>query len=167
MSQRTTRRRLFHHAAVGLASSSGLLGPLTTFAQSGAGFSNGTIQLIVPLGAGGVADTGARVVARRLGTRGFGGCRQSARWLSSRWHWLGVTCKPRRPTLLRTTGGFAAAPVLMKAFEFDPIRDFQTITMAVTGRNEHEHGRIHRGHSQGVRVVENSCRSFKYTTAVR
>ena len=56
-------------------------------------------------------------------------------WRVSRWHWLGVTCKPRRPTLLWTTGGFAAAPVLMKAFEFDPIWDFQTIPMAVTSNN--------------------------------
>jgi tripartite-type tricarboxylate transporter receptor subunit TctC len=42
---------------------------------------------------------------------------------------------PDGHTLLWSTGGFAAAPVLMKAFEFDPIRDFQPITMAATSNN--------------------------------
>ena len=137
MSQRTTRRRLFYHAAVGLASSSGLLAPLTTFAQSGAGFPNRTIQLIVPLGAGGVADTGARIVARRLAEvlgvpvvveNRPGGAQAVGIGQASR-------ANPDGHTLLWTTGGFAAAPVLMKAFEFDPIRDFQPITMAATSNN--------------------------------
>ena len=49
MSQLTARRRFFYKAVVGLTSTSGLLTPLTMFAQSGAGFPNRTIQLIVPV----------------------------------------------------------------------------------------------------------------------
>ena len=137
MSQLTARRRFFYKAVVGLTSTSGLLTPLTMFAQSGAGFPNRTIQLIVPLGAGGVADTGARVVARRLGEvlgvsvvvdNRPGGAQAVGIGQASR-------ANPDGHTLLWTTGGFAAAPVLMKAFEFDPIRDFQPITMAATSNN--------------------------------
>jgi tripartite-type tricarboxylate transporter receptor subunit TctC len=132
-----SRRRFLSTGAIGLAAPAGMLLPATVWGQSAADYPSRPIQLIVPLGAGGVADTGARIVARRLGevlgvsvvveNRPGGaqavGIGQAAR------------ATPDGYTLLWSTGGFAAAPVLMKAFEFDPIRDFQPITMAATSNN--------------------------------
>lgn len=137
MSQRTTRRCLLSKAAVGLASSSGLLTSLTTFAQSSAGFPNRAIQLIVPLGAGGVADTGARIVAKRLAEVLGTAVVVENRPGGAQAVGIGQVARanPDGHTLLWSTGGFAAAPVLMKSFEFDPIRDFQPITMAATSNN--------------------------------
>jgi tripartite-type tricarboxylate transporter receptor subunit TctC len=137
MLERATRRTFISMAAVGLAAPVALLAPSAPRAQAASGYPSRSIQLIVPLGAGGVADTGARIVARRLGeilgvsvvvqNRPGGaqavGIGQAAR------------ATPDGYTLLWSTGGFAAAPVLMKAFEFDPIRDFQPITMAASSNN--------------------------------
>lgn len=133
----SSRRRFLSTAAIGLAAPASVWLPATVLGQSAADYPSRPIQLIVPLGAGGVADTGARIVARRLGevlgvsvvieNRPGGaqavGIGQAAR------------ANPDGHTLLWSTGGFAAAPVLMKAFEFDPIRDFQPITMAATSNN--------------------------------
>ncbi len=137
MGLHTTRRTFVSTITAGLAAPSALLAPLGASAQTAGSYPTRPIQLIVPLGAGGVADTGARIVARRLGevlgvsvvvqNRPGGaqavGIGQAAR------------AAPDGYTLLWSTGGFAAAPVLMKAFEFDPIRDFQPITMAASSNN--------------------------------
>jgi len=137
MNHPATRRRFLGLAASGLGACASLVAPLPALGQSSGGYPTRPIQLIVPLGAGGVADTGARLVAKRLGEVLGVSVVVENRPGGAQAVGIGQVARatPDGYTLLWSTGGFAAAPVLMKAFEFDPIRDFQPITMAATSNN--------------------------------
>ncbi len=137
MLHRINRRSFTSMAVAGFATPASLLVPSTVGAQSTPAYPSRPIQLIVPLGAGGVADTGARIVARRLGELLGVSIGVQNRPGGAQAIGIGQVARatPDGYTLLWSTGGFAAAPVLMKAFEFDPLRDFQPITMAASSNN--------------------------------
>lgn len=104
---------------------------------SSGGFPDRTITLIVPVGAGGVADTSARIFAQRLGEHlkvpvvvqnkpGAGqaiGAETVAR------------SKPDGYTLLFSTSGFVAAPMLIKGFKFNAATDFEPISLIASSNN--------------------------------
>ncbi|PLC49853.1 hypothetical protein CR159_11235 [Pollutimonas subterranea] len=96
-----------------------------------------TITLIVPIGAGGVADTSARILARGLSghlnvpvvVQNKPGAGQAiGADLVSR-------AKPDGYTLLFSTSGFVAAPMLIKGFKFDPIGGFEPISLIASSNN--------------------------------
>ena len=62
------KRRSFTHSLISAAAGAALLTGFVTSAQA-EGLSNRPIRIVVPFGAGGVADVTARVVAQQLSTQ--------------------------------------------------------------------------------------------------
>lgn len=133
MSTRRTRRALLGAAAAGVIAP--MVRPGRAWAASD--YPNKAIQMIIPIGAGGVADTGGRIVARRLGevlgrpviVENRPGANQV----------VGVGHVSRAAadgyTLLWTTSGFTASPALVKDFPFVAARDFLPIALGATSNN--------------------------------
>lgn len=94
-------------------------------------YPNKAVRIVVPIGAGGVADSGARIVARRLseelGQPVIVENRPGANQV------IGTALVATAPadgyTLLWTTGGIAAVSVLAKSVPFDAFRDFAPVTL--------------------------------------
>jgi tripartite-type tricarboxylate transporter receptor subunit TctC len=94
-------------------------------------YPNKAIRIVVPIGAGGVADSGARIVARQLAeelkqpviVENRPGGAQVVGTAAV------ATAAADGYTLLWTTGGIAAAPVVVKSVPFDPFKDFEPITL--------------------------------------
>ena len=135
MKSRFTRRALLSAAAVGFAVPGRLLA-----APSGVGvgdYPSKPIQLIIPIGAGGVADTGGRIVARRLseelGRTVVVENRPGGNQVVGAGHVSRAA--PDGYTLLWTTSGFTASPALVKDFPFDALRDFQPISIGASSNN--------------------------------
>lgn len=137
MKRRSIRRSMLAWAALGVAAPGQLIVVPGARAQSAGDYPSRPIQMIIPQGAGGVADTGGRIVARRLadviGQPVIVENRPGAGML------IGSTqvarSAPDGYTLLWATGSIAAAPTMMKSFTLDPLKDFQPITMVATSNN--------------------------------
>lgn len=132
---RATRRALLSAAAVGLAVPGRLIADNGSAAA--ADYPVKPIQMIIPIGAGGVADTGGRIVAKRLseelGRSVVVENRPGANQVVGAGHVARAT--PDGYTLLWTTSGFTASPALVKDFPFDALRDFQPISLGATSNN--------------------------------
>jgi len=90
-----------------------------------------TIRIVVPIGPGGSADLGARVIARKLSDE----LKQPVVVENKPGgnHVVGTSAVANAPadgyTLLWTTGGLLAASVVNKTVPFDAFKDFQPITL--------------------------------------
>ena len=94
-------------------------------------FPSKTLRIVVPIGPGGSADLGARVVARKLSDEL--GQPVIVENKPGGNHVVGTSAVANAPadgyTLLWTTGGLLAASVVNKTVPFDAFRDFQPITL--------------------------------------
>lgn len=99
-------------------------------AAAGQGFSNKPIRIVVPFGAGGVADLSARVVGQKLGESlgtpvvidnrpGAGGAVAGE---------MVAKAEPDGHTLLLTSNATAISSSLFKSLPFDPVRDFAPVS---------------------------------------
>ena len=133
MKSPSTRRALLSAAAVGLAAPARLMAA----APQASGYPQKPIQLIIPIGAGGVADTGGRIVARRLsealGTTVVVENRPGGNQVVGAGHV--ARAAPDGYTLMWTTSGFTASPTLVKDFPFDALKDFQPVSLGATSNN--------------------------------
>lgn len=110
---------------------------LITHGQANQSFPDRPINLIVPIGAGGVADTSARILSQRLSAHlGVPVVVQNKPGASQS---IGadyvMRAKPDGYTLLFSTGGFVATPFLIKEFALDPVRDFEPISLIASSNN--------------------------------
>lgn len=95
------------------------------------------INLIVPIGAGGVADVSARILAEGLSehlkvpvvvqNKPGAGQAIGADFVSR--------SQPDGYTLLFSTSGFVAAPMLIRGFKFDAVDDFAPISLIASSNN--------------------------------
>ncbi|MBV7481712.1 tripartite tricarboxylate transporter substrate binding protein [Bordetella sp. BOR01] len=114
-----------------------LLAPIAAHADAAGRYPDRAINLIVPIGAGGVADTSARILAQRLGdhlkvpvvVQNKPGAAQA---IGAE---LVARAKPDGYTLLFSTSGFVAAPMLIKGFKPDPVEDFDPISLIASSNN--------------------------------
>jgi tripartite-type tricarboxylate transporter receptor subunit TctC len=125
----SSTRRAFCKALAGLALGSGL--PATSdFARAQANYPNRPVRLILPFGAGGVADVTSRLTAEKLGEKlgqrfvvenqpGAGGINATRSVLGA---------APDGYTLGLVTNGTAISVPLFKALPFDPVKDFALIS---------------------------------------
>ncbi|OWT60065.1 Bug family tripartite tricarboxylate transporter substrate binding protein [Candidimonas nitroreducens] len=96
-----------------------------------------TITMLVPIGAGGVADTSARLFSKELSkylnvpivVQNRPGGSQSIGAESV------ARAAPDGYTLLFSTSGFVAAPLLVKGFKPDPIKDFEPVSLIASSNN--------------------------------
>jgi len=122
---------------LGLSIAASFILPISAQAQASQSYPDRAINLIVPIGAGGVADTSARILAQRLSehlkvpvvVQNKPGAAQSigADYV--------MRSKPDGYTLMFSTGGFVATPFLLKGFKLDPIRDFEPISLIASSNN--------------------------------
>lgn len=137
MKPRSMRRSMLAYAALAVAAPGQLITARGARAQGAGPYPNRPIQMVIPQGAGGVADTGGRIIAKRLaeviGQPVVVENRPGAGMLIGSNHV--AQSAPDGYTLLWATGSIAAAPTMMKSFSLDPLRDFQPITMVATSNN--------------------------------
>lgn len=119
-----------------------LLAALPAFAQthstgSGQGYPRGPVRVIVPFPAGGGVDTAGRILAQKLaeslgkpflienrgGANGNIGTEAAAKSASD------------GNTLLFTGAGFVTNPSLYKTVPYDPVKDFEPISLMALGPN--------------------------------
>ncbi len=97
---------------------------------SAAGYPDSSVRIVVPFGAGGVADTTARIVAEKLSDKlgqrfyvenqpGAGGIAAARAAISS---------PPDGYTLTLLTNGTAISVSLFQKLPFDPLKDFEPIS---------------------------------------
>jgi tripartite-type tricarboxylate transporter receptor subunit TctC len=137
MNRKQTRRSVVACAALGMAAPGQWIPGRSAHAQGLGGYPSRSIQMIIPQGAGGVSDTGGRIIARRLsevlGQQVVVENRPGAGML------IGSTqvarAAPDGYTLLWATGSIAAGPTMMKSFTLDPLKDIHPITMVATSNN--------------------------------
>jgi tripartite-type tricarboxylate transporter receptor subunit TctC len=104
----------------------------SAFAQGAAGFPDRPVRIVVPLGAGGLADISFRLVATKLSELlgkpvvvenmpGAGGIAAAQSVMRS---------KPDGHTLLVVTNGTSTSPSLFKNLPYDPLKDFSPVAFA-------------------------------------
>src|SRR5262245_63365065 len=123
------RRRQFLHLAAGAAAMS--VGSRFTWAQA---YPSRPVRMIVPFGPGGPTDAAARLLAQKLSEQ-FGkqfyvenvpgasaniGTGQAAR------------AAPDGHTILVTVNNYVINPSLFKTIPYDPYKDFEPVSLAVT-----------------------------------
>ncbi|NLD53434.1 MAG: tripartite tricarboxylate transporter substrate binding protein [Burkholderiaceae bacterium] len=133
MNSRTTRRALLGAAAAGMVAP--MLRPAP--ARAASGYPAKSIQMIIPIGAGGVADAGGRIVAKRLGEELGQTVVVENRPGANQVVGVGHVSRAAADgyTLLWTTSGFTASPVLVKDYPFVAARDFLPIALGATSNN--------------------------------
>jgi len=137
MNRNAIRRSLLAYGALAAAVPGQLIAARGARAQGAGTYPNRPVQMIIPQGAGGVADTGGRIIAKRLAevigqpvvveNRPGAGMLIGSNYVAQ--------AAPDGYTLLWATGSIAAAPTMMKTFTLDPLRDFRPITMVATSNN--------------------------------
>jgi tripartite-type tricarboxylate transporter receptor subunit TctC len=120
-------------AALAFATAGGLIGaPLPVAAQTA--YPTRPVTIVLPFGAGGVADVTSRLAAERLGAKlgqrfvvenrpGAGGITAARTVLSA---------QPDGHTLGLVTNGTAVSAALFKALPFDPVKQFEMISLMGT-----------------------------------
>ncbi|NYT22221.1 tripartite tricarboxylate transporter substrate binding protein [Alcaligenaceae bacterium] len=131
------RSWLLKQTAMGLSMAASLILPISAHGSTSQPYPDRAINLIVPIGAGGVADTSARILAQRLGehlkvpvvvqNKPGGGQSIGADYV--------MRSRPDGYTLMFSTGGFVAAPFLMKGFKLDPVHDFKPVSLVASSNN--------------------------------
>ncbi|MGZ3411188.1 MAG: Bug family tripartite tricarboxylate transporter substrate binding protein [Xanthobacteraceae bacterium] len=112
------------------AATAAALFSLSAFSATAQKFPERPVKIVLPFGAGGVADVSSRIVADKLGTAlgqrfvienmpGAGGITAANAVL---------TAQPDGYTLGLITNGTAISAVLFKSLPFDPVKDFEMIS---------------------------------------